>query len=125
MGAFVRALNHDIASSAFIFSIWFFARARACDFGVVCVTSNKESFLFNKERRNLGKELIGHDAFQSIFLKKDPDEIIESGPHTQHRYYGLSFSFSPEEDSLALCFGVKKSTRAQKRVRSSRFHHRC
>ena len=77
------------------------------------VTSNKESFLFNNERRNLGKELIGHDAFQSIFLKKDPDEIIESGPHTQHRYYGLSFSFSPEEDSLALCFGVKKNTRAR------------
>ena len=70
MGAFVRALNHDIASSAFIFSIWFFARARACDFGVVCVTSNKESFLF-KERKKKSGQRIGHDAFQSIFLKKD------------------------------------------------------
>ena len=104
MGAFVRALNHDIASSAFIFSIWFFARARACDFGVVvCVTSNKESFLFNKERRNLGKELIGYDAFQSIFLKKDPDEIIESGPHTQQKDTKDFHSVFPQKKILLLC----------------------
>ena len=51
MGAFVRALNHDIASSAFIFSIWFFARARACDFGVVVcfVTSNRGAFFLIKK----------------------------------------------------------------------------